>query len=641
MHKTLIPTRDIFFDRSFFVLLAMVLTMGCRSTHEDAATKADPTIAALNALSSLSDTSAVARRLEVISDSLAGRRPSLPVRIALTHARADLLRRRGMPDSGFSVLLQGLDLALRASDSLALAEILLNMSKWKEQQGRSSTAVTFSKRAVDLYRRHGTPSDLASAMEQLSSQLQDIGNFPGAQAMILEALQIYERSGNTEKAGQAYNVIGNTFAELGDEEKAMQHYRRSADIFTRMKDSARLSSAYANIGLLHRRKDPDSALYYYGLSMKLAWDTRNRLQYVIGSFNQANVFFDRKQYTEARQIYDTVLAICIRDGFSQGIPRVYSGYAALAGAVNDQRASGRWLSTARRIADSSGESGLALWLRKEELVVSEKRRDIDSVIALSKDIRRREDSIAGIEKKALVAELALRYQVDAKEREIGSLRSKLSSRQWLIGLLVCLTLALTSLVLLYRRQRRVLTQRNRSYELMIARYQSERDRLLQPPTVVEPDAQRTAAQDVYPSSEITIPEVDNEAALLAAETLADYQRILALLQEDKLYTRSRLKAEDLADRVGMSPRKLTAVLRAQGEDGFNALLNRFRIAEATRLMEDPESHILKLDTLAERCGFNSRQHFYRVFEQVTGVNPGYYRKRFGTGGKRDDVMPQN
>ena len=113
------------------------------------------------------------------------------------------------------------------------------------------------------------------------------------------------------------------------------------------------------------------------------------------------------------------------------------------------------------------------------------------------------------------------------------------------------------------------------------------------------------------------------------------------MQEDKLYTRSRLKAEDLADRVGMSARKLTAVLRAQGEDGFNALLNRFRIAEATRLMEDPESHILKLDTLAERCGFNSRQHFYRVFEQVTGVNPGYYRKRFGTGGKPDEGMPQD
>lgn len=79
--------------------------------------------------------------------------------------------------------------------------------------------------------------------------------------MILEALQIYERSGNTEKAGQAYDVIGNTFAELGDEEKAMQNYRLSADIFTRMKESARLSSAYANIGLLHRRKDPDRALF--------------------------------------------------------------------------------------------------------------------------------------------------------------------------------------------------------------------------------------------------------------------------------------------------------------------------------------------------------------------------------------------
>lgn len=285
------------------------------------------------------------------------------------------------------------------------------------------------------------------------------------------------------------------------------------------------------------------------------------------------------------------------------------------------------------MADSMGQSPLALWLRKEELNAAEKYRDIDSVIFISKDIRRREDSIAGIEKKALVAELELRYQVDAKERELGSLRSKLSSRQWLIGLLICLTLALTSLVLLYRRQRRILTQRNRSYELMIARYQESRARIMEAKYAGSSSFGETSTS----APEVRADDLTEEAGSTDSplvESSADYQRILTLLRDEKLYTRPRLKAEDLAERVGIPARKLTALLRAEGEDGFNALINRFRIAEATRLMEDPDHHILKLDTLAERCGFNSRQHFYRVFEQVTGVNPGYYRKRFGTGTNR-------
>lgn len=76
------------------------------------------------------------------------------------------------------------------------------------------------------------------------------------------------------------------------------------------------------------------------------------------------------------------------------------------------------------MADSMGQAPLGLWLRKEELNAAEKHRDIDSVYMISKDIKRREDSVSSAEKKALVAEFELRYQVAGKEREIGSLRRK-------------------------------------------------------------------------------------------------------------------------------------------------------------------------------------------------------------------------
>ncbi len=632
MHTTRITLLNIHVHRCYIVLLAIVLSIGCQNKYESDSGKTDPAIEALNAVSAWPDTAAARRRLDQLSDSLSRSTPTLSVRIAITHARAELLRRRGMPDSGFSVLLQGMDMALRAGDSLALAGVLLDMCRWKEGEGRFSTARSFSERSLVLYRRHGSEKDVAAALDAVSRQLQHTGDYPGAQAMILEALRVYERTGNARMSAEAHHVIGNIYADIGDVSKAMNSYRSSVVIFSKTGDTGRLGTVYSNIGLLYRRSNPDSALYYYDMALRKTRDPVFRLQHVIGQFNRANIFFDRKNYDVARGIYDTVMSLCRQYQFIDGIPRVLSGYAAIAGAKNDHQASRAYLAQARRMADSMGQAPLGLWLRKEELSAAEKRRDIDSVIIISKDIKRREDSLAGTEKKALIAELELRYQVAGKEREIGSLRTKLAGRQWLIGLLASLIVALSALIMLYRRQRRVLTQRNRSYELMIARYQAERERILQPPIVLEAKASVPSTPDVHQEdSDITISTEDTEEDLLAAETLADYQRILALLRDEKLYTRPRIKAEDVADRVGMSARKLTAVLRAQGEDGFNALLNRFRIAEATRLMEDPESHMLKLDTLAERCGFNSRQHFYRVFEQVTGVNPGYYRKRFGTG----------
>jgi AraC-like DNA-binding protein len=374
------------------------------------------------------------------------------------------------------------------------------------------------------------------------------------------------------------------------------------------------------------------------MSLNLLRDSKKPLQYVVCLFNQANIYFDRKEYNRARLIYDTVMAFCERNHLMEGVPRVLSGYAALSGAKNDHRTSADYLFRARRIADSAGLSTLALWLRKQELEVAQKRRDIDSVISLSKDIRRREDSIAGTEKKAIIAELELRYQVAGKEREISSLNTKLASRQWLIFLLVCLVIALAGLIALYRRQRHILIQRNRSYEAMIARYQTERDVIMMPVQSVKGShGEVKDHKSIILSIKISDPsDIEFDTNEEKSDAGSEYERVLAFLQADKIYLRARLKAEDVAEGAGITPRRLTVVLRTHGEDGFNALLNRLRIAEATRMMENPEMSHLKLDSLAERCGFNSRQHFYRVFEQVTGVNPGFYRKQFESRGNIND-----
>lgn len=623
------PVRHYLFHAALCCLASILLVTGCRDRGGSSSPAAEATIQSLKSLADLPDTAEVSRRLEKISDSLSKRKSPVAVRIALTNARAELLRRKELPDSGFSVMLQGMDLALVEEDSLALAGVLMDMCLWKESEQRFSAARSFAARSLAIYRRKGRPAEVTAALDATARQLQHLGDLPGAHSMMTEALQMYEREGNVKKTAEACNIIGNNYADLGEVDKAMASYRRSAALSMGLQDSGRLCSAYSNIGILYRYSNPDSAQYYYDIALKLTLNPRYRFQYVIGLFNKANVHFDQRQYSEARRIYDTVMVLCERHQFRDGIPRVLSGYAYLAEASNDNKTWRMYLARARGMADSMGQATLALWLRKEELKAAEKLRDIDSVIAVSNDIRRREDSIAGISKKAQVAEVDMQYNMLGREREIILLRTKLNARQWLIGLLACLTVAMTALFLLYRRQRRVLAERNRSFEAQIARYQMDRDRMMTPGSTG--DLYPPAGESERPTSGA---EGDTNASThggtLPLDDLdTDYDRILYILQHEKLYLRPRLKVEDLAERTGISVRKLPEVLKAEGEDGFNAMLNRFRIAEATRLMEDPASREITFGELAERCGFSSRQHFYRVFEQVTGVNPGYYRERQG------------
>ena len=83
----------------------------------------------------------------------------------------------------------------------------------------------------------------------------------------------------------------------------------------------------------------------------------------------------------------------------------------------------------------------------------------------------------------------------------------------------------------------------------------------------------------------------------------------------------------MARRLDVPARRLPQLTRKMAGQSFTQLLNRLRVDEATRIMEDTKSAQLKIDAVAVMCGFSNRQHFRRVFEQVTGVNPGFYRSR--------------
>jgi transcriptional regulator GlxA family with amidase domain len=124
--------------------------------------------------------------------------------------------------------------------------------------------------------------------------------------------------------------------------------------------------------------------------------------------------------------------------------------------------------------------------------------------------------------------------------------------------------------------------------------------------------------------EVPLPEKDKTET--PSQELSDlYEKVLRLFQEDKIHLKPDLSVDALAEKLGIGTRKLTQVLKSAGDTSYTQLVNQFRISEATRLLEDPASSHYKLDTIATMSGFTNRQHFRRVFEQVTGVNPGYYR----------------
>lgn len=85
------------------------------------------------------------------------------------------------------------------------------------------------------------------------------------------------------------------------------------------------------------------------------------------------------------------------------------------------------------------------------------------------------------------------------------------------------------------------------------------------------------------------------------------------------------RVEDIADRLGLSPRYLSDSLKA--ETGHTAMehIHLYLIDEAKNLLLTPK---VTVSETAYKLGFDSPQYFSRLFKKKVGVSPSSYRQQF-------------
>ncbi len=131
---------------------------------------------------------------------------------------------------------------------------------------------------------------------------------------------------------------------------------------------------------------------------------------------------------------------------------------------------------------------------------------------------------------------------------------------------------------------------------------------------------------------VALPVADAPAVKTATpEERRLAQSIVRLLEEEQVYREPELRVVDLATRLGTVEYRVSrAITQGLGEDNFNRLVNRYRIAHACRLLADPATD----DTVLEIClasGFASLGPFNRAFKAATGCTPSAYRATHRSG----------
>jgi AraC-type DNA-binding domain-containing proteins len=123
---------------------------------------------------------------------------------------------------------------------------------------------------------------------------------------------------------------------------------------------------------------------------------------------------------------------------------------------------------------------------------------------------------------------------------------------------------------------------------------------------------------VNPAKVIVNPSKDDERLLSALKSM---------LEVNQVFREPDLKVAELAARLGTAEHRLSKLISQQmGENNFNQLLNRHRIAYACTLLSMP-ADVGNILHISSECGFASLGPFNRAFKNLVGCTPSAYRAR--------------
>lgn len=103
-----------------------------------------------------------------------------------------------------------------------------------------------------------------------------------------------------------------------------------------------------------------------------------------------------------------------------------------------------------------------------------------------------------------------------------------------------------------------------------------------------------------------------------------YKDLIRLLEDNDMYKEPNLSLASVARLLNTNVGYLSKVVNSEGGANFNKLVNKYRVHETIRMIENEGPDRLNLKGIAFRVGFNSYRNFYRVFKEETGLTPKEY-----------------
>ncbi|MBS7229401.1 helix-turn-helix transcriptional regulator [Flavobacterium psychroterrae] len=119
----------------------------------------------------------------------------------------------------------------------------------------------------------------------------------------------------------------------------------------------------------------------------------------------------------------------------------------------------------------------------------------------------------------------------------------------------------------------------------------------------------------------------NQKKLLSDDDLQKMKsNLLQLMKEKKPFLDPELSLFKLASQLDISSHLISYIINKGFSENFYQFINRYRIEEAKKMIQDPKMEHLSLMGIAFEVGFNSKTVFNTTFKKSTNQTPSEFKK---------------
>ncbi|MCC8112438.1 MAG: helix-turn-helix domain-containing protein [Bacteroidales bacterium] len=209
------------------------------------------------------------------------------------------------------------------------------------------------------------------------------------------------------------------------------------------------------------------------------------------------------------------------------------------------------------------------------------------------------DSINYRDAKEMGRETSLAVEISQRSQQLRMEKQRLEAQQWIMWTLGALVLVLIVLMgymyITHKRERRLYSHLAQTTQKAV-------------------------------NLEEELQSVTREAVPVGYSKKTElYQELCRLMEEERLYTNSRITRDMLAEQLGTNHSYLTEMVKENSGMSLPGFINSYRLREAIKQLSDP-NHDVAIKDVCQNLGFGSMSRFYLLFKEQVGMSPSSYRK---------------